>query len=350
MQPKDADSLGATPRASSRCILFFKRAKTSLTQNLLRLALILASLGGSLGASASEPQDERWYQVEVIVFKRLNAPVDAPASGVLSPTFPQPLFAVSPHEMSAAQPMLIEQALYLDQSGGLSGLPKDLSPIQPVPPTASTIFKFAPFADGPRYRALVLAHAQQRLKGLQQDSLAPIKDTLVDPQTLAIQAVLSQESFAFRAVADADRNLAGAARSIRRSKDYRMLLHQSWTQPIDAQSTAILLQGGDQFGDQFELEGTLSVRRSRFLHVETDLWLTRFEATGSMQDPFQDHPMAETYPALLLAATRGLNHEPGYRYHMAQQRRLRSNEVHYLDHPQFGIIIEIRPADAARAL
>jgi len=78
--------------------------------------LILASLGGSLGASASEPQDERWYQVEVIVFKRLNAPVDAPTSGVLSPTFPQPLFAVSPHEMSAAQPMLIEQALYLDQS------------------------------------------------------------------------------------------------------------------------------------------------------------------------------------------------------------------------------------------
>ena len=56
------------------------------------------------------------------------------------------------------------------------------------------------------------------------------------------------------------------------------------------------------------------------------------------------------FVALLLAAARGLNHEPGYRYHMAQQRRLRSNEVHYLDHPQFGIIIEIRPAKAARAL
>jgi hypothetical protein len=35
---------------------------------------------------------------------------------------------------------------------------------------------------------------------------------------------------------------------------------------------------------------------------------------------------------------------------MAQQRRLRSNEVHYLDYPQFGIIIEIRPAEAAGAL
>jgi len=349
LQPNDADSPGIKPRASSRRV-FFALAKTSLAQDLLRLALITASLGGSLGASASEPQDERWYQVEVIVFKRLNAPVDAPTSSALSPTFPQPLFAVSPHEISEAQPMLIEQALYLDQSGGLSGLPSDLSPIEPVTRAATTIFKFAPFAEGPRYRALVLAHAQQRLKGLQQDTLAPIEDTLIDPQTVAIQAVLSQESFAFRAVADADRNLAGAARSIRRSKDYRMLLHQSWTQPIDAQSTAILLQGGDQFGDQFELEGTLSVRRSRFLHVETDLWLTRFEATGSMQDPFQDHPMAEVYPALLLAAARGLNHEPGYRYHMAQQRRLRSNEVHYLDHPQFGIIIEIRPAEAARAL
>ena len=116
MQPNDADSPGIKPRASSRRV-FFALAKTSLAQDLLRLALITASLGVSLGASASEPQDERWYQVEVIVFKRLNAPVDAPTSGALSPTFPQPLFAVSPHEMSEAQPMLIEQALYLAPSG-----------------------------------------------------------------------------------------------------------------------------------------------------------------------------------------------------------------------------------------
>ena len=349
MRPKDADLLWATRRVSLRG-RFPAHSAAGLSQSLRRLALVMVSLTGSLGVGASETQDERWYQVEVIVFKRLNAPLSAPSSGALSPKFPQPLFAVSPHEMQAAKPMLIEQALYLDESAGSTGLSEDLPSADPATRAATTTFKFARFAEGPRYRALVQAHAEQRLQALQQDNVTPVEQTLVDPQTLAIQAVLAQESFAFRAVADADRNLAGAARSIRRSKDYRMLLHDSWTQPIDAQSTAILLQGGDQFGDQFELEGTLSVRRTRFLHVETDLWLTRFEATGSLADPFQDHPIAKIYPALILAAARGQSHEPSYRYHLAQQRRLRSNEVHYLDHPQFGVIIEIRPAAAARAL
>ncbi len=323
---------------------------TTLARRFCHLAILALGLGGSLSGTASQADAEKWYQVEVIVFKRLNAPNTAPSAGQPRPTFPQPLFAVAPHALREAKPMLFEQALYLNQAGALNGLAPDLALIEPAAQDPGTIFKFASFAQGPQYRGLVAAHAQQRLQALQQNTTGPVDETLANPQTLAIQAVLSQESFAFRAVADTERNLAGAAQSIRRSKDYRMLLHQSWTQPIAAQSTAILLQGGDQFGDQFELEGTLAVRRSRFLHVATDLWLTRFETTGSGQGRFQDHPMAEAYPALMLAADRGQNHEPGYRYHMAQQRRLRSNEVHYLDHPQFGIIIEIRPATAGPAL
>ena len=58
----------------------------------------------------------------------------------------------------------------------------------------------------------------------------------------------------------------------------------------------------------------------------------------------------EVLKPLLKNTTVPSNYDKVYRYHMAKQRRLRSNEVHYLDHPQFGIIIEIRPAEAARAL
>ncbi|HEY9032743.1 MAG TPA: CsiV family protein, partial [Pseudomonadales bacterium] len=28
---------------------------------------------------------------------------------------------------------------------------------------------------------------------------------------------------------------------------------------------------------------------------------------------------------------------------MRQQRRLRSREIHYIDHPLFGLVVEIRP-------
>ena len=314
------------------------------------LLIALAGLVTNVESGAADAQTERSYQVEVIVFKRLNAPNEQPTSTPKRQPFPEHLFAVSPHEPYQTQPMLIEQAVYLGINDGRSSLSTDVALSPSIAPAPITTFKFARFAEGPKYRALVAAHMQQRLQARKRDDQAPVDEMLANPQTLAIQAILSQETFAFRAVADGEKNLDGAVRSIRRSKDYRLLLHKSWTQPINAQTTAILLQGGDQFGDQFELEGTLSLRRSRFLHIETDLWLTRFEATGSSHDPWQGHPLAEQYPALILAAQRGQNHEPGYRYHMAQQRKLRSNEVHYLDHPQFGIILEIRPAEAARAL
>ena len=108
----------------------------------------------------------------------------------------------------------------------------------------------------------------------------------------------------------------------------RVLLHVRWRQWLTGQSTAIPvhLYGGPAYGDPAELslypypwalEGTLTLWMSRYLHVEADLVYQQKDAKDHL------HP-----------------------YRLTETRRLRSNELHYLDHPSFGMLIQLTPEKA----
>ena len=59
------------------------------------------------------------------------------------------------------------------------------------------------------------------------------------------------------------------------------------------------------------LFGTVTLKRRRYLHAEVDLWFERGETLEQ--------------------------------FRMQQSRRMRSGELHYLDHPRLGVIIIARP-------
>jgi|SaaInlStandDraft_1057018.scaffolds.fasta_scaffold86626_2 hypothetical protein len=291
-----------------------------------------------LGVSA-EPQQESWYQIEVIAFKRLAAPADQPAAMPAPQPYPPSLIAIAPGTSVPTRPQRIEQAMYLLAEGNVGPRAHDETPGQ-----AQVDFRFADLALGPKSRALLDAmKAQQSEQAVLDSDQAVIERSAERARSEALAALFRKPSPAFRAVAAEDRMLGGAARSIQRSSLYRLMLHQSWTQPITGEETAILLQGGEQYGAAFELEGTLNVRKSRFLHISTDLWFVRFNKTLVPQQDWQTHPLISDFPDLIKAAINGETFSSGNRYQMTEQRRLRSNEAHYLDHPQFGLIVQIRP-------
>ncbi|MGB1189741.1 MAG: CsiV family protein [Pseudomonadales bacterium] len=289
----------------------------------------------------AEPQQGSWYQIEVIAFKRLAVAEDQPTAAPAPQPYPPTLVAIAPSANSPTRPQRIEQAMYLSAENTLS--PRLASKASAE---AQVDFRFADLALGPKNRALLTAvKAQQSEQADLTGEPDLISLSAERARSEALTALFERPSPAFRAVADEDRMLGGAARSIRRSSLYRILLHQSWTQPITGEETAILLQGGQQYGAAFELEGTLSVRKNRFLHIKTDLWFVRFGKTLTQQQDWSSHPLNSDFPALIKAAINGETFAAGNRYQMTEQRRLRSNEAHYLDHPQFGLIVQIRPVD-----
>lgn len=110
--------------------------------------------------------------------------------------------------------------------------------------------------------------------------------------------------------------LSGAATALRADSRFRVLLHKRWTQPAEARSSTkpVRLSTGDR-----ELEGTLRFYIARFLHLEVNL---AFQPIALVQTAFP----AES-PA----------------FQINEQRRIKTQELHYFDHPKFGAIVRVVP-------
>ncbi|MCF6353765.1 MAG: peptidoglycan binding protein CsiV [Candidatus Polarisedimenticolaceae bacterium] len=80
-----------------------------------------------------------------------------------------------------------------------------------------------------------------------------------------------------------------------------------------------------------DLEGTIRISVSRYLHVELDL-LRRIRAAASYSSYEQSFEGGFTAQA-----------QPYNRYRMQAHRRMRSGELHYIDHPLMGVLIKITP-------
>lgn len=189
-----------------------------------------------------------------------------------------------------------------------------------------------------------------------------------------------QTPTAFARLPSEERDLNRHAGAMSRSGDYRILYHEGWRQPIaeEEEAPSLLVRGGETFGKHHELEGSIHLSRSRYLHLRTRLWLTDFEPNYG-QPPgawpelprWPEAPLPEPEPMggdheddwarqwrqsdqtqtwdTRLNTTSSLpdfqdkDYVPERIVTMTQQRRMRSEELHYLDHPRMGLLIRVTP-------
>ena len=158
--------------------------------------------------------------------------------------------------------------------------------------------------------------------------------------------------------------------ALERSPSYRLLFHGLWRQPVgdEADSQPIYVYGGNRYGDQFELQGSIAIyfnpRRDRVV-ADADLWLSEFRlnpapaarplaAIGNNgEDYIRDSenteavwhlptPPEEVRPPWLPPVQQD-NYEPVRIYQLLQAREMRSSEFHYLDHPALGVLVTVEP-------
>ena len=136
---------------------------------------------------------------------------------------------------------------------------------------------------------------------------------------------------AFRLVSRSDFVLEPVVTALRRSEWYRPLLHAAWRLPglpLEAARPArvsMQLGVGDATGGRgASVNGTVKVSLKRYLHVDVDLLYSR-AVTG-------ENAATEAVPT---------------RFRLATGNRMRSGELHYIDHPLFGILILITPFEGA---
>tara|TARA_A100001015_G_scaffold103984_1_gene115411 strand:- start:1152 stop:2336 length:1185 start_codon:yes stop_codon:yes gene_type:complete len=198
------------------------------------------------------------------------------------------------------------------------------------------------------------------------------------------------------------RNLNETTMVLRRLPQYSVLFHNAWRFPINTteKDPWIIVEAGSNINSRFELEGSLRFYKSRFLHFESNLWFSEndinigepsnvnfpilqdtkilktlghdsLRRATNMQESIAPHislnadniqenqtnlstPRAEKSEIfhanynVTTSVTNNINQGTTTNNQMVtalwtidQSQRLKSSEVHYLDHPRIGIILTI---------
>jgi len=160
------------------------------------------------------------------------------------------------------------------------------------------------------------------------------------------------------------KTLSRLARNIQKQNDLRLLTHKTWRQPLNnrEQASNILITGGEKFDQHFELEGFIRLYVSRYIHINTNLWFSSFVSNvGQQTNPWPSlpalpeevvRPKLNRFTSFNEAFTNPFtgmldnNFSVDRTVTLQQSRRMRSNELHYIDHPLIGLVIRVTPYEA----
>lgn len=153
------------------------------------------------------------------------------------------------------------------------------------------------------------------------------------------------------------------------SSRYQLLKHIAWRQPgLEAKmSLPVWIKGGAIYGsgyssiDQtnsvislqdnkikrskglYELEGLITIILSRYLHTKAELVLRKPAGPDSLMQPTEQTANYSTDSAQDKLLDRQLDGKLLLNFELKEKRRMRSRHLHYLDHPQFGMLVLITP-------
>lgn len=171
-----------------------------------------------------------------------------------------------------------------------------------------------------------------------------------------------------------ERQLNAQAQKLQRGGRTEVLFHNAWRQVITnkSRSKAIIINGGQTFGQHQSLEGSIRLSVATYLELQTNLWFTQFDLNVG-QEVAQQWPALPLRPNYLATSESKLTLDTNLELDQAlakenaeliegssstsddnayvtrkiillkQERDMRSGEVHYIDHPVLGIVIQVTP-------
>ena len=257
------------------------------------MAVMLSA--GADGADLPILPNEAWYRVEVIIFERIADVDPASTQEVVVSHAPR----TYPLDVLAFDDEANRSAAYQ--------LDAETRAQPPLPALASSGANRPVQAQAPLQSPSTTPTAAERAARLVAD----------------YQSQLQGRSYKFE---PSSTFLLGSEDGrLQRSNVYRVVFHRAWIQPVPDrdQLRPMLIQIRERPDAAPRIEGILGITRGRYLHLDTRLWYAVDTTPTASADP----------------ATAG---GPAY-MELREQRRMRSGELHYLDHPKLGVLARVDP-------
>jgi hypothetical protein len=305
-------------------------------------------------AEADQIEDllqERWFEVELIIFERFDV-LDANSGEALTLSaaraWPHDLLEFYEFGLDAVQSSSAADQPLTVLSPYCLGFPT-LRFADPVHPSLQPSLQAADenFLDGQTGGSVGVDDG---------DKLAtnkPIEPPLNAPQltiTPYLQLLADVAEFEQGLYASSYRwlenlTLVNQVKAINRQSNLRPLIHRRWRQPVPERDNPLpiyLSSGSDTTSPLTrqgfaKLEGHVAVTVGRYLHFAPTLW---YHA-----DNLGLRPIGLPVDASDLTAS----NNSGF-MQLAESRRLRSGDLHYLDHPKIGVIVRIDPIQIPQTL
>ncbi|UTA49394.1 peptidoglycan binding protein CsiV [Simiduia sp. 21SJ11W-1] len=225
--------------------------------------------------------------------------------------------------------------------------------------------------------AIASLQAQQQQDALLIEQTSEPLETETDDSTQATEQEKAQllATAPFIKLPQSLRGLNDTIAALARRNRQEVLFHEAWRQPVVAPEAApaIVVSGGETFGEDQTLGGTIALGVARYLHLNTNLWFAEFAenygqgdlgwpnlppAPARHPEDIQDESINlnagqlngrddlwaqyevidTTYQSMLTKPYVVTNLAT-----LTQDRRMRSGEVHYIDHPKIGIMVYVTP-------
>jgi len=160
------------------------------------------------------------------------------------------------------------------------------------------------------------------------------------------------------------------AKKFERAKDLKVVWSEKWRQPIPEKSDALLPENQIEINIktalnfksaiknhtpliEISVSGNLYLYRSRYLHLVTDLQVQHWQGLESNSAIDQaikvlpSHARSEIniVPSNNSSQLTEVSEIPLRAARIRQSRRMRSTELHYIDHPMLGILVRVTPID-----
>ena len=136
-------------------------------------------------------------------------------------------------------------------------------------------------------------------------------------------------------------SLSTEVSKIARSRDFRVISTKSWFQNIKSKDLAELIFVDSDFFKGTRIFGFIQFYKERFLHFNTKLYLSEIDPLFT-----QDERLMVGKNVFNEEKELNLYEEKNQKvlYEVAHSKKFRSGELHYVDHPKFGMLVKLTKA------
>jgi len=336
----------------------------SRSHGLRMLLAVTAAIGAGQGLAASieDAFEQDWFEIEFFVFERtevMEHTIDEQLVLTEPRQLPWRMLAALPgaegyeghYEVDALTKLCLDYPTLVVRSDrdGVATMDSGLGSGPDAAPSESGVAGAAAAETVASDAEVFKADSPVVTGDATVDPTLSVQDTPEDPdereQLRAAIAAFEQELYAgaLQWLPAESLQLHNEVRSLERSGSARVLFHGRWRQPVPERSlpSPLLLQAGQSLVPMRstpELVGTVGVTLGRYLHFKAELFYQAPALGGA--------PISIAYDGV------GRRHEitpfprpetdEGY-MKLSESRRMRSTELHYLDHPKLGVVVRIDP-------